>query len=163
MSDEILKELIYSAWKANYIKNMGTPIGLPEPDSKFIDGFKAGLKSVSELELEITKLKEEIQWRFEAYDKLDDVNIKLNHEIFELKSEITKLKKSREVLREASKFYGNWTNGQNDKIIGSDFEVIFMHEPLPKDKNGVAIAGKKAREALKQDHEIMYARGTTNE
>lgn len=46
MTDEKLDELIYSAWKDYFVKIMGTQIGPPEPDSKFIDGFKAGLKCV---------------------------------------------------------------------------------------------------------------------
>lgn len=70
-------------------------------------------------------------------------------------NEITKLKKSREWLRKACEFYGNWVNSPDGIIHKSDCETIFVHEPLEKDKNGIVVAGKKAREALKADDEIM--------
>lgn len=73
----------------------------------------------------------------------------------ELEKEITKLKKSREWLRTAVEFYGNWVNSPDGIIHRSDCETIFVHEPLQKDKNGIIVAGKKAREAIKADDEIV--------
>lgn len=102
MSDEILKELIFSAWKDYFVKIMGTQIGLPETDLKFIEGFKAGLKSVSELELEITKLKaEKLELEKEKarlilhIDDIEKCNDNCQAKIAILESEITKLKQSR--------------------------------------------------------------------
>ena len=69
--------------------------------------------------------------------------------------ELEKLKKSREVLRKALEFYGNWINSPDGIMHRSDCEAIFVHSPLEKDKNGIIVAGKKAREALKADDEIM--------
>lgn len=66
-----------------------------------------------------------------------------------------KLKKSREVLRKALEFYGNWINSPDGIMHRSDCEAIFVHSPLEKDKNGIIVAGKKAREALKTANEIM--------
>ena len=76
-------------------------------------------------------------------------------EITKLKEENEKLKKSREVLRSALEFYGNWINSPDGIMHRSDCEAIFVHSPLEKDKNGIIVAGKKAREALKADNEIM--------
>lgn len=73
----------------------------------------------------------------------------------ELEKEITKLKKSRVVLRSACEFYGNWVNSPDGIIHRSDCETIFVHEPLEKDKNGIIVAGKKAREVIKADDELM--------
>lgn len=70
-------------------------------------------------------------------------------------SEITKLKKSREGLRKALEFYGNWVNSPDGIIHKSDCETIFVHEPLEKDKNGIVVAGKTAREAINVDDELM--------
>lgn len=92
-------------------------------------------------ENEITKLKEEIQWRKEVYDKLDSININLNCEVIELKSEITKLKKSREWLRKAVEFYGVSNNYNYDNFNAINY--------IWSDR------GKTAREALKADDELI--------
>lgn len=47
------------------------------------------------------------------------------------------------------KFYGNWANSQYGKLVDGDCELMQVIEPLDKDKNGVVIGGKKAREFLK--------------
>lgn len=85
----------------------------------------------------------------------------LKSEITRLKEENEKLKKSREVLRDACEFYASdqqWsctqkqittydTIGKDDLGIG-DFELI-------KGVDDDRVGGKKAREALKADSEIM--------
>jgi len=86
-------------------------------------------KKLIELESEITKLKEEKESvRFELVKQLK-YNTKIVLESIDKIEQIKKLKKSREVLRKAVGFY---------KDI----------KPFPDD-------GKKAREALKADDEIM--------
>lgn len=63
-------------------------------------------------------------------------------------NEITKLKKSREALRNALEFYGNGEhlNHNDHEIVELECEGSTMTDH---------IAGKKAREALKDDDEIM--------
>lgn len=85
----------------------------------------------------------------------------LKSEITKLKAENKKLNESRDVLRDACEFYASdqqWnctqkqittydTIGKDDLGIG-DFQLI---EGVDDDRVG----GKKAREALKADNEIM--------
>ena len=91
----------------------------------------------------------------EYITSIDTEPRKLARAYLELEKEITKLKKSREGLRSACEFYGNWVNSPDGIIHKSDCETIFVHEPLEKDKNGIVVAGKKAREALKADDELI--------
>lgn len=96
----------------------------------------------------------------EKYDKVlsytsESLDIDTAFTIVSMKDENTKLKKSRDVLRKAVGFYGNWVNSPDGILHRSDCETFFVHKPLEKDKNGIIVAGKKAREALKADNEIF--------
>lgn len=99
----------------------------------------------------------------EKYDKVlsytsESLDIDTAFTIVSMNDENTKLKKSREVLRTACEFYGNWINSSDGILHRSDCETFFVHEPLEKDKNGIIVAGKKAREAIKEDDEIFADR-----
>lgn len=79
----------------------------------------------------------------------------------ELREEITKLKKSREVLRKAVEFYGNedsWNWSDWNRDLMSNFEDGELKEFEDKHDNHF-LAGKKAREAIKADDDIMKGKG----
>lgn len=76
-------------------------------------------------------------------------------EITKLKEENEKLKKSRDVLSRACEFYGDKNNWLRDK-------EGWRHDMIEKDLDDETLtdwngrfSGKKAREALKADDEIM--------
>ena len=110
----------------------------------------------------------------EYITSIDTEPRKLARAYLELEKEITKLKKSREVLRKAVEFYGDretWelsgslTNKRyfkNLKSYGealndiSEFQVPNTFGYAHENKElTYYIAGKKAREALKADDETM--------
>lgn len=53
-----------------------------------------------------------------------------------------------ESLRSGLLFYANWANTVNGVLPESDLEKMGVHFPQEKDKEGVTIGGKHAREAL---------------
>jgi len=110
----------------------------------------------------------------ELEEKHEYVHKKLLDDIEYQKKEITKLKKSREVLRNACEFYGDkekWSGYSHYQtemmheddheftkeihyISNCDCESNCRCEPIDSGKCNV-YGGKKAREAIKADDEIM--------
>lgn len=124
-------------------------------------GIVSGYDEIVVIARAYLELEKEIQWRKEVYDKLDSININLNYEVIELKSEITKLKKSREVLMKACEFYASSDQWNCTK------EQLTTYNTIDKDDLGIGdfqfacdvdddrVGGKTAREALKADDELM--------
>lgn len=129
------------------------------PDSDFpawedIESLANAYLELEKKNLSLTQAVENYHAQLNRWDR-ERIDAGYEQIIFELKEENEKLKKSREVLRKALEFYGNWINSPDGIMHRSDCEAIFVHSPLEKDKNGIIVAGKKAREALKADNEIM--------
>jgi hypothetical protein len=75
-----------------------------------------------------------------------------------MKEENEKLKKSREVLRDALEFYGdkeNYESRDKSRTTGNKVYDIVLFDFDRNFENKKDYAGKKAREALKNDDEIM--------
>lgn len=97
----------------------------------------------------------------ELEEKHEYVHKKLLDDIEYQKKEITKLKKSREVLRKACEFYASSDQWNCTK------EQLTTYNTIDKDDLGIGdfqfacdvdddrVGGKKAREALEADDEIM--------
>lgn len=81
-----------------------------------------------------------------------------NDEITKLKEENEKLKKSREVLRSACEFYGakkSYESVDKSLTTGNKVYDIILFDFDRNFEKKKDYAGKKAREALKADSEIM--------
>ncbi|MCB0370034.1 MAG: hypothetical protein KDD45_11575, partial [Bdellovibrionales bacterium] len=105
-------------------------------------------------------MKNEMEQEIERYKKFAEHEFKIKEKYI---IEITKLKKSRDILREACEFYGdkeNWDIYQNKgyEYFNFTFQRINKND-LEAFAIGIDTAdrygGKKAREAIKADDEIM--------
>ena len=99
----------------------------------------------------------------EKYDKVlsytsESLDIDTAFTIVSTNDEITKLKKSRDVLRKALAFYGDKENYESiDKSLTTGNKVydIVLFDFDRNFENKKDYAGKKAREAIKADDDIM--------
>lgn len=128
-----------------------------------INGFIIMLNEMKEEIIKIKKENENLK-RIIAKDlnENDEFGAEFVH-VNILKNEISKLKKSREVLRQACEFYGDIDNWDIYKNKGYEYFNFTFQRINKNDLEAFAIGidmadrygGKKAREAIKQDDEIM--------
>lgn len=85
-------------------------------------------------------------------DDIEKANDNCQTKIANLELEITKLKKSRDVLRKAVEFYGD---KKNWSLSDWDYDTILYDDVVRAPLESARVGGIKAREAIKADDEIM--------